>query len=213
VEDFLRGHFAADGSAQIAETGTVTVSAATVSSRLAAEEALLLRHIGIRTKTRCYEPSSPRGRLPVYEIRIADVHNADLFTRRVGFLSERKQASLLEARHPEEKFSTRGHSIAHQGLLDDFLQHAKGLDYAVRSEIACRCRAGFCNIEWAARLAKAYPQLQDSKLAKLLIEGSDYAIIRSVTPVPDQEWVHLVTATGEPVFGNAFAVAASKLAD
>jgi hypothetical protein len=172
----------------------------------------MLRHFGIHARVKRFEPSG-KGRRPIYEIRVADVRNADLFAKRIGILSRRKTANLLAARLPGEKTATRGHFIAHAALLEDLARHARGLDAATRSYVAVVRRSGAYNIEWLQRLVHTHPQMRDSKAAHLLIEGIDYGIVQSTAPAPEQEWIIPVTTTGEPVFGNAFAIATSRIID
>lgn len=203
----LAAYFSTDGSAQLDDT--VTVSASSVSRTLTTQNTVLLRHLGLRIKARTYKPAKESW-LPLHEIRIADAQNADRFGRRIGFLGERKQDAMRKARLPAEKFATRHHSIAHPALFDDLRLHADGIDPETRHSILARGRQGFCNQEWLWRTIEAHPQLQQSKAAKLRIEDLDYVAIKAITPVRDQEWVALATPMGEPVFGNAFALATSQ---
>lgn len=211
LEAFLAGYFTADGSAHLGSSETVKVTATTVSPRLALEVSTALRHAGIRNHVRCYPPRGALARLPLYHIRLADVRSADLFAKRIGFCCKRKQAVLQKARLSEEKFQSRRHSLHHPVLLDDLFRHALDLDRAVGRKIASNRSKGSCNIGWAIRLMKAHPPLWGSKLGKLLLlEGVDYVAVSSITPLPEQDWISLTTATGEPVFANAFAAATQR---
>src|SRR5205085_2622666 len=128
-----------------------------------------------------------------------------------GFLSERKQEHMRQARVPDAKFATRHHSIAHPALFDDLLS-VPGVDDAVRIDIRARRDRGFCNQEWLWRLIRGNPPLQATRAAKLCIPDIDYVAVTAITPAPEQDWVQLATRTGEPVFGNAFAVATGQTA-
>jgi hypothetical protein len=208
VTSYLAAYFSTDGSASVRKSGTVTVSATSVSPTLTSGHAILLRHLGIRPRVRTYLPSR-LARLPIHELRIADAHNASLFGQRVGFMSERKQQNMRKARVPDVKSATHFHSVAHPALFDDLLS-APGLDPAVRTDIRSRRKRGFCNQEWLWRLIRDNPPLQATMAAKLGIPDIDYAAVTAIAPVPGQDWVQLATPTGEPVFGNAFTLATSQ---
>jgi hypothetical protein len=208
VAAWLASYFATDGCVRRTQSGALTITAYTVSDRLASELATVLRHFGIRVTVRKRPPRQPLGRRPLYDIRVADLRSAAVFGQRIGVLCERKHAPLLD--RPEPKF-TAHYSMTHPALLDDLHQCSRGLDRNTRREIGSRRRAGAFNLDWLRHFVKKHCQLESSKAAKLLIDGVGYEEVQAVTPVGDQEWITPVTATGEPVFANAFAVVTMRL--
>jgi hypothetical protein len=207
---FLSAYFATDGCASLSGSDSAEVSASTASPQLAAQLMVLLRHLGIRAALHSRPPKGPLARHTSYEVRVSDAHSAKLFGQRIRMMSQRKQDILCSA--STRALSAKGHYIENAAALLDDLNHlSRGLELRVRRSIWRRRELDAFNVDWAKRMIQAHPQLQASKIAELLIEGADYVRIQSVTAVPDQEWVNLVTATGEPVYANAFPVATGQM--
>lgn len=160
VAAFLRGLFEADGSVH---RGTITL--VSTSQTLIQQVQTALLGLGIITNIRTMPKQAERyGDRPLFELRTLNRREAQRFVETVGFISQRKRALAAEL----GAMSDRGDSIAVPALLNEFYAQSAGLPNVVRQRITGLVSNGALTQHFVREMVSEYPQLSDSRLARLV---------------------------------------------
>ncbi|HHL19134.1 MAG TPA: hypothetical protein ENJ33_05315, partial [Thiothrix sp.] len=169
---FLSGLFIADGT-----VNNRCVEMATVSRTLALQVKMALESLGI-VATLSTSRSGTKGNRPVYRVRTSNVEATRLFLSQIGFGDSYKHQHLTERLADSSSISDarRGHNIRSMIIITDFIQAARatGMDKQLLNPLACSKTNGKMNINLAKQAIADYPDLQATKLAKLLEKGNLY---------------------------------------
>lgn len=167
---FLRGLFEADGTITLNGINNVPlIEITTVSYRLASETMIALESLGIPVTMHKYNSVFKSfGRRTKYRLSVSSTEGSRIFYDKINFLSDRKKQKLEMAVANIHCSYNRNNGIRHQGLIDDLYYVSEGLPSEIRSNISIRKRNGAFNLDWARKLIGHNPQLDNSKLAKII---------------------------------------------
>lgn len=160
VAAFLRGLFEADGSIS---RGTITL--VSTSHTLIQQVQTALLGLGVVATVRTMPKQTKRyGDRPLYELRTLNRREAQRFVEQVGFISVRKRALAAEL----GAMSDRGDSIAVPALIQEFYAQSAGLPNTARQRIIGLVSNGALTQQFVRETVAEYPQLADSRLARLV---------------------------------------------
>lgn len=163
VAAFLRGLFEADGCVSVKQHVTL----ASVSKRLIDQAQVALLGIGIVSTVRTItkeQRASSFGDRTMYELRLLNRREVNIFAERVGFIGERKRNRL--AAIPND--CARGDTVTVEALRSEFYEGSKGLSNTTRQTILQRTSNGSLNVEFVRQMLSEHPQLTTTSLGKLV---------------------------------------------
>jgi len=157
---FLSGLFIADGM-----VNNDCVEITTVSHQLALQVKFALESLGILTNLSTSKDN---------RVYISNTESTQLFLEQIGFADSIKQQKLIEGLAGSN--ARRGHNIRSLVIIEDFIQAARQakVDKQYLNPLACSKTNGKMNIPLAQQVIALYPELQSTKLAKLLAKGTLY---------------------------------------
>ena len=169
---FLSGLFVADGT-----VNNRCVEMATVSRTLAVQVKVALESLGILATLFTSKPGT-KGNRPVHRVRTSNVEATRLFLKYIGFGDSVKHQYLVErlASCHSDSDARRGHNIHSLAVITDFIQASRqaNVNKQYLNPLACSKTNGKMNIHLAQQVIADYPELQKTKLGKLLSKGMLY---------------------------------------
>lgn len=204
---FLRGLFEADGTITFNGANNVPlIELTTVSERLAKEVMITLESLGIPITLHKYDNIlGSFGSRRKYRISIASTNGAEIFSKKINFLSTRKKERLSKAVSNISYPCNRNNRLRHQALIDDLYLLSKGLPSKIRQDILTRKTFGKFNLDWARELINHNPKLENSKLSYITkLNNLQFIEVSKVETTREKETYDLSVPENNTYTANGF---------